>query len=37
MELSATKDQDIYMNICNSENQYQKWSWTKRTPTTIVN
>lgn len=37
VELSTTNDQDIFMNVCNPSNQYQKWSWTERVHRTNAN
>ncbi len=36
LELSAKNGKDIYMDICNPSNQYQKWSWKKRFNNTTV-
>ena len=30
IELSAVNAQDLYITMCNSSNEYQKWSWKKR-------
>jgi hypothetical protein len=36
IELSSTNDKDIFMNKCDFNNKYQKWSWKKRSNDSTV-